>query len=143
MLLAVLAIFVVSAEAAETGSYAVSISNVTASSGEVIVFFHLQVTAGFFVDVSNLPPGWNVAIDNEPSALTEINANTIVGAASLAPAELEKIKFVLEKREMEDVKFNLSGEVSFTKDYEKMRVVHLKMSDFIVTPSGKERRIQK
>lgn len=121
--------------AAETQTYAVSSQRLQASSAEVIDSFQIEVTAGAFVGISNLPVGWFLDIDNEPSWLTKVKGQTIVGAASLTPDQLEKLNFQIQKNEFGDLKFNLTAEVSFTSDYEKIRVVHLDMTDFAVTHS--------
>ena len=112
----------------------VSFPKLQASNGEVIGFFQVRVTAGAFLAISNLPIGWYLDINNKPSWQTEVKGNTIVGSASLSPDELNKMKFLIQEHEIGDLKFDLTADVSFTTDYEKWRVVHLKTSDFLKQP---------
>lgn len=125
-------LFVAPSRAAETQTYAVSFSNVKAASGEVIVSLQVKAIAGAFVGVLNLPVGWYVDINNDPSWQTEIKANTIVGAASLTPEDLRKLKFLVLKNEFGDLKFSITGDISVTKDYEKEHQLKLNMGDFAV-----------
>ena len=133
-LIGVFLMVVASASAAEkTGLCAVSISNVTVSSGEVIGAFEIDVTAGVIETVQNLPVGWYLTVDNDASWRTKITANTTVGAASLTPEQLKKIRLVIRKDETY-LTFKLSGMVSVTKDYQKERKLELTTSDFAVSP---------
>ena len=125
----------VSAGAAEKpAEYTVSISNVRVSAGESVVSFEIDVTAGAFESVSDVPVGWYLTVDNDASWQTKIKANTTVGAAALKPEDLRKLRFKVKKNEFGDLKFDLAGTVSVTKDYQKERPLHLKMSDFALTP---------
>ena len=118
-----------------TEAYIVSIPNLRASSGELVVAFEVDVTAGAIQSVSNLPVGWYFVLDNDASWHTKIKANSTVGAASLTPENLKKIQFVVKKNEFGDLKFELSGAVAVTKDYEKETQLPLKMSDFSLVPT--------
>ena len=117
LLLAVMLPVVGGAGAAETtGEYAVSIRNLPLSAGELIVSFQIDVTAGAIQSISNIPVGWHLVLNNDASWQTRIIANSTVGAASLQPDDLRKVQFVVKKNEFGDLKFELSGVVSVTKD---------------------------
>lgn len=134
-LLTVLLLLVANASAAgKVETCAVSISNLSTSSGEVITGIEIDVTAGMIQAVLNLPEGWYLVVDNDASWRTKITGNTTVGAASLSPAKLKKLRLVIRK-DATYLPFKLSGAVSITKDYEKERKVELKMSNFAVTPA--------
>jgi len=133
---AMILLMVVNAAAAgKTDIYTVSIPNLRVSAGESVVSFEVDVTAGAIQSVSNIPLGWYFVVDNDASWLTKIKANSTVGAASLKPEDLRKVQFVVKKNEFGDLKFELSGVVSVTKDYKKERQLRLKMGDFALTPS--------
>ena len=127
-------LLVVAAAAGQTAEYTVSIPSPQISTGELVVSFEIDVTAGAFQSVSNMPVGWYLVVDNDASWRTKIEANTTVGAASLKPEDPRKLRFVVRKNEFRDLKFELAGAVSVTKDYQKERRLQLKMSDFALTP---------
>jgi hypothetical protein len=136
LILTFIGAFLSSSAAAQNGNYAISFSNLGASGDEVIVSLEIDVTAGAFVDILNLPVGWYITVDNDGSWQTEIKANTLVGAASLPPDKLKTLQFVIRKNEFEDLKFKVTGVVSLTKNYEKERQHKLNMSDFVINPSA-------
>jgi len=114
--------------------YTVSIPHLRFFSGESVVSFEIDVSAGAIQSVANIPVGWYFVVDNDASWQTKITANSTVGAASLTAEEFKKLQFVIKKNEFGDLKFELSGAVSVTKDYEKEKQLALKMSDFAVAP---------
>jgi hypothetical protein len=130
LLLMVVPINMGSAEKMET--YSVSVSELETSSGEVIVSFAINVTAGAIQSVVNIPVGWYLAVDNDASWQTKIKANTIIGAASLSVEDLRRMKLIIKKNEFMDLKFGLSGIVCFTKDYKKERQLSLRMTNFSI-----------
>lgn len=120
--------------AEKTEEYTVSIPSLRVSPGESVVSFEIDVTAGAIRSLSNIPVGWYLVVDNDASWQTKIKANTTVGAAALKPEDLSKVRFVVEKNEFGDLRFEITGAVSVTKDYEKERRLSFKMSDFNLTP---------
>ena len=114
--------------------YTVSIPNVQLAPGEVVVSFEIDITAGAIASVSEIPVGWYLNLDNDASWQTTVKANTQVGAASLSSKDLRELHFVVRKNEFGDLKFNLAGVVSVTKDYQKEKHLKLQMTDFTVTP---------
>jgi len=127
-------LFVVGADAQNNRRYAVSVDNLALTIDERITNFEIQITAGAFRDISNLPVGWEIDVDNDASWQTTVKASCQVGAASLEPEEFKKLKFLVEKSGGEDLKFGLGGAVYVTKDFQKGSRIPLKMSDFTVTP---------
>jgi hypothetical protein len=136
LLSAVMLTLLVDAGAAEkTDQYTASIRNLPVSGGEVVVSFEIDVIAGAIQSISNIPVGWHFVVDNDASWQTKLIAKATVGAASLQPEHLRNVQFVVKKNEFGDLKFELSGVVYVTKDYEKERRCHLKMGDFTLTPT--------
>lgn len=123
------------AGAQKSDRYTVSVANAKASNDESIVAFEIHVTAGAIKSVSDLPVGWYFTIDNDASWQTTVKANSMVGAASLRPDELKNLKFVIQKNEFGDLKFNLSGAVFVTRDFSKSRERPVSMSDFSLSPN--------
>ena len=120
------------------GTYSVSPPHLGAAIGERVVSFEIHISAGEVLAVSNLPIGWYVVVDNDPSWQTKISGNARVGAASLDPDEFQKLRLVVKKDEFY-LKFAVAGTASVTKDFQKERHVALKMSDFSVTAADHER----
>jgi hypothetical protein len=102
--------------------------------GAAIVAFEVDIAAGAVQSISNIPIGWYITIDNNASWQTRIKANSQLGSASLTPQALSKCEIVVRKNEFGDLKFQVTGTVSSTKDYREERQVHLSMGDFSVTP---------
>jgi len=128
-----LALLVVSAGTSQKAELtSVSIVNLRTSPGESVVSFEVDAAAGMVQSVQNLPIGWYLTIDNDASWRAKIKANTTVGAASITPEELGKIRFVIKKHELY-LKFALTGVVSLTKDYERERTIQLNLRDFAIT----------
>ena len=92
----------------------------------------IDVDAGAIESLTNVPAGWYIGIDNDPSWHAKVKADTIVGAASMSPSDLRRIQAVIRKNEFGDLKFRLSGSVSITKDFEKETPLPLQMSDFAI-----------
>ena len=115
--------------------YKVAIRQLQVPAGESIVSFEITLIGGRFVDVSNLPLGWHLEIDNDPSWQTEATGSVIVGAAWLAPETFKKLQLVIEKSDLPELKLSVSGTVSVSKNYETTATIPLKMSDFALAPA--------
>ncbi len=112
-----------------------SVQTIKLAAGERIVSFEIRITAGAFRTISDLPLGWTVDIDNDPSWHTKVTGSLMVGAAALSPEELKKTKFLIEKEEFEDLRFQIEGTVVVTTDFVKTRNIQLNSSDFRLTPA--------
>lgn len=120
---------------AQAQRYTVRVQHLQVAAGERIVSFELHMIAGAFRGFSNLPLGWRLVIDNDSSWQTGFKGAIDVGAASLTPEQFEKLQFLIEKAKFENPKFDVSGTVSVTRDFEKTRTIPLKMSDFVLAPA--------
>ncbi len=112
-----------------------SVQTIKVEAGERIVSFEIRIAAGAFRTISDLPLGWTVDIDNDASWHTKVGGSLMVGAAALSPEELKKLKFLIEKNEFEDLKFQIEGTLVVTKDFDKTRNIQLNSSDFRLTPA--------
>ena len=117
---------------AKRKAYSVSVPRLTTTTGERVVSFDIRITAGEVQALSNVPIGWYVVVDNDPSWRTKVSGNTTVGAASLSADEFQKIRLVVNSDETY-LKFAVTGTVSVTKDFAKERPITLKTADFLVT----------
>lgn len=59
----------------------------------------------------------------------------MVGAAALSPEELKKLRFLIEKNEFGDLRFQIEGTVVVTTDFAKTRNIQLDSSNFRLTPA--------
>jgi hypothetical protein len=119
----------------QEGTYSISVPLLRTSVGERVVSFEIDVTAGTVQAVSSLPIGWYVAVDNDASWRTKVTANTTVGAAALSPEQFQRIRLLVKKDETY-LKFDVSGSVSVTKDFEKERHIPIRMDQFEVTATN-------
>ena len=110
----------------------VSVRHLDLSRGERVVSFQIALSGAVMQDVVNLPVGWNLTIDNNASWQTNLNGQSIVGAAALNANEIEKLRLTV-KKDASISKFTVSGVVSATKDWEKFREIPLKADDFVVS----------
>jgi hypothetical protein len=115
--------------------YTVRVTSFPLAAKERIVSFEIQITAGIFRNIANLPPGWNLQIDNDASWNTSVTANIMVGAAALSAEEFKKLHFVIEKSEDKTLDFHVVGKVVVTEAFEKTITEELQSSDFVLTPA--------
>jgi hypothetical protein len=50
-----------------------------------ITQFKISITSGRIKFMNDIPPGWSVSINNDPSWVSTIQANILVGAAAIIP----------------------------------------------------------
>jgi hypothetical protein len=113
--------------------YSVSVQQLKgAAKEERVVSFEFKVAAGAIRSVSNVPVGWKIVIDNDPSWQTTVRASVVVGSAALQPEDLRSVRLTVEKNEFGDLKFAVSGVVSLTGNFESERGVQLAMQDFAI-----------
>ena len=94
----------------------VSVSAPRLAAGERVVGFDFQVQSGRIARVSNLPIGWNISVDNDPSWNTKIDASIIVGAAALDASFFHNF-LTIEKEESLGIPFEVQGEIIVSKDF--------------------------
>lgn len=90
--LLVVAIFVglsaTSADAGQAPTYHLSFHTLHSSPGERVSKFTLHFRSAMIIGIRNIPIGWKINIDNDPSWMTQISGTAVVGAAWLEPSVL-------------------------------------------------------
>jgi len=126
-----------SAQANENDSYVLQFPEFHLEKREKIAQFQIIVNAGIVRSISNLPVGWRVTIDNDPSWTSNVIANVTVGSDSLNEKTAKELKLTVIKNEIGDEKFHFSGIVMITEDFRKMKKIILKEGDLICLPEGR------
>jgi hypothetical protein len=97
----------------------------------------IHVRSGRIALLPNVPIGWNISVDNDPSWNTVIKGSIDVGAAAMDPDFLRDFVVVeIERDAPSDVHFDLQGEVIVTTDFIKERQIKLSMKDFATKGEG-------
>lgn len=96
-----------------------------------ITQFKITIASGRIKFMKDIPPGWDVSINNDPSWNSTIQANILVGAAALKPDKFNNLVCV-EAISQPDIKFNLEGEIATTSDFEKEKITKISNSDFVL-----------
>lgn len=128
----ILSVLSINAVAGSPQRSTLSVQTVRLAAGERIVSFEIRIKAGAFRTISDLPLGWTVDIDNDPSWDTKVTGSLVVGAAVLSADELKKLTFLIEN---EDLRFQVEGTLAVTNDFVKTRNIQLHSSDFRLTPA--------
>jgi|GEM_PF-1454132 len=102
----------------------VSIPSLPIKKGERVVGFTFHFNSARVAALPNVPMGWNVTVDNDPSWNTAIEGSIGVGAAALEPSFLRDF-LRIEKDESLGIPFNVQGEIVVSEDFEHER--HLKV----------------
>ena len=114
-------------------TYTVSIPSLSLKNGERITGFEFHVQSGRIACLPNVPIGWNIQIDNDPSWNTSISGSFEVGAAALYPTYFKDFLFIEKEKDAPlDLPFDLHGEVIVTSDFIKERKLSLKMQNFSI-----------
>jgi hypothetical protein len=99
---------------------------------ERITGFEIRVRSGRIAQLSNVPIGWSISVDNDPSWNTSVGGSIAVGAAALDPDFLRRFIVVeKEKDAPSDMPFALEGEIFVTSDFSTERTIRLSSKDFL------------
>jgi hypothetical protein len=109
----------------------VRLSALHITEGERVVGFDFGVTSGRIAKITDVPIGWNVTVDNDPSWNTKIHASVIVAAAALDGAYFKDFA-VIEKEGNAESPFEIKGKIVVSTDYSKVREIQVGMKDFTV-----------
>jgi hypothetical protein len=113
----------------------VSIKHLELTKSERIIGYKLKITSGKISSLINVPIGWNVIIDNDPSWNTNLSGSIIVGAAALKAVYFRK--FVqIEQFAQKDVSFDVELEVITTTDFVIEKTIKFTKKDLVLN-SGK------
>jgi hypothetical protein len=110
----------------------VSIPALHIAAGERVVGFDFQVTSGRIVQVPNMPIGWNISVNNDPSWNTKMDASIIVAAAAVDASFFNHF-LLIEKEATPDSPFQIKGELLVSKDFSKTTAIHVGMRDLTLT----------
>jgi hypothetical protein len=109
----------------------ISLSALHITEGERVVGLDFGVTSGRIAKITDVPIGWNVSVDNDPSWNTNIHASVIVAAAALDGSYFKDFA-VIEKESNADTPFEIKGKIVVSTDFSKVREIQVGMSDFTV-----------
>jgi hypothetical protein len=109
----------------------VSLSALHITEAERVVGFDFGVTSGRIAKITDVPIGWNVSVDNDPSWNTKIHASVIVAAAALDGSYFRDFA-VIEKEGNIDAPFEIKGKIVVSTDFSKVREIQVGMKDFTV-----------
>jgi hypothetical protein len=118
-------------------TFAVSVPELNFQPGERVVGFKFHLQAARVVGLNDVPIGWSVSIDNDPSWNTSLEATVKVGAAALDASFFHRFLRV-EKAEPPLVPFELTGSIYVTRDFSDTREIKLRRKDFHFAPVGGE-----
>jgi hypothetical protein len=117
--------------AVQCQTFSVSVLALQMTGNERIVGFEIHVHSGRVAQLPNVPIGWNISVDNDPSWETSVTGSISVGSAAVNANFLRGFMVVeAQKDAPSDLPFDLKGEVILTSDFVKERRIKLTMKDF-------------
>lgn len=108
-----------------------SLPDLRVAQKERIVGFHFELTSGRIAHMRDMPIGWNISVDNDPSWNTKVDASIVVAAAALDPAFFKEF-VVIEKNETAGSPFQIEGDITVSGDFSSSRTIRVQMKDFTV-----------
>jgi hypothetical protein len=111
-----------------------SLTSLRIAAGERVVGFELHIRSARIVSMPEVPTGWDVHIQNNPSWNTVIRASSLVGAAAV-DAGFFKTFLLVEKNESLGLPFGVSGDVIVTRDFVKERRIRISMHNILLEPA--------
>jgi len=130
--LVVLALVLVNGSVVAHGqTMSMSIPSLHTTGKERVCGFEIHITAGRIAALPNVPIGWSVSVDNDPSWNTVIKASLEVGAAAVDPSFFRDF-LVIEKDESLGVPFDVQGEIVVSEDFATERRIKIGINDFVM-----------
>jgi hypothetical protein len=112
-------------------TFLVSIPSLHTTSKERIVGFEFHITSGRVAQLPDVPIGWNVSVDNDPSLNTAVTGSLIVGAAALDRTFFRDF-LVIEKDKSLEIPFDVQGEIVVTTDFATVRRIKIATKDLVM-----------
>jgi hypothetical protein len=109
----------------------VSLPALRIAAGERVVGFEFEVTSGRIAQITDIPIGWNISVDNDASWDTKIHASVLVAAAALDGSCFKEFA-VIEKEGNTERPFEIKGKIDVSTDFSKVREIQVRMKDFTV-----------
>lgn len=136
-ILLVVILTTISTESIASELYEISIRHFPMKKAERISGIKINLKSGRFHSMPQIPVGWNIIIDNDPSWITSFNGKIIVGAAALDKNDSALmdhfivIEKLIDDTISKDVPFSVAIEVSLIDfNNDKERVVNAKKNMF-------------
>lgn len=115
----------------------VSISELGIQKRERIVGFEVHVHSGRIAQLRNMPIGWKITVDNDPSWDTFVAGSVAVGAAALDPSFFYRFMVVNpEEHTGAKTALGLDGQVIVTSDFIAEKTIRLSIKNFVIEPNG-------
>lgn len=112
------------------GSYCLSLKSKLPNNARISQF-RLNITSGRIKYISDIPPGWNISINNDPSWNSNVRANIIVGAAALNAKKFDDL-ICIEIVKFSDLKFELAGEIATISNSDEEIITKISSNNFIL-----------
>jgi len=109
----------------------VSLAALHIGATERVVGFDFEVASGRIAQITDIPIGWNISVDNDPSWNTKIHASLQVAAAALDDSFFKEF-VVIEKELNAKSPFEIVGKVVVSTDFSKVREIQVGMKDFTI-----------
>lgn len=120
----------IGAGSAQGQALLVSLPNLNLQNRERIVGFEFHIQSGRIAQLADLPIGWNISVNNDPSWNTTVEGSVMVGAAALGPEFFRSFLVVDENRSL-GLPFAIHGEIVVTRDFAKERRIEVGPRDFV------------
>jgi hypothetical protein len=104
-----------------------SIPNLNLASGERIMGFTVIVYQGLLLSVSNIPPSWDIHIENIGNP--KVKAYAINGAAAFQDTKYFHDFIILEKSDSSLEPFDVEVKIDTTNDFENFKNITLQLKD--------------
>ncbi|MBB5063731.1 hypothetical protein [Granulicella mallensis] len=98
--------------------------------GARVIGLEVHLAAGAFDSLAEIPVGWHVVVDNDPSWQANFEAHASAGAEGLDESTVQNLWLEVIKNEVGDRKFIASGWVILTSNTEKERRIPLSSYNF-------------
>ena len=115
--------------------YTLALKGLGVRPGERIVGLDIKVKNATLVAVARFPNGWTFNIETDPAGDTEIKGTVIVGAAALAPGDVESTWKFRSGAGPGDGPPRLTGVISVTRTFDDYRDVPLNDTMLLAKPS--------
>ena len=115
----------------------VSVPHLQIANNERITGFEIHIRSGRIACLPNLPIGWSISVNNDPSWNTDIEGSIAVGAAAVGPDFFRGFMVVEEETDVpRTLPLDIYGDVFVTSDFENERRIKLSMKDFVTKTIG-------
>jgi hypothetical protein len=116
----------------------VSVPDLHLRKAERIIGLELHVHSGRIAQLPNIPIGWTMSVENDPSWNTVLKGSIRVGGAAADPEFLAGFVVIqVEPDAPSDSPFGLQGEIIVTSDFKSERKIKLSIKNFVMKGAAK------